>query len=131
MVKTMQGRSVRDQLFAYAMEQYGSEPEYLWANDPHSAVLRNAQNRKWYAVFMRVSGKKFGLGSDAPVDVVCAKCDPVLREFLLQKGGYYPAYHLNKRLWITAFLDGSVPLDELFRLLNMSYSLVSERKKTL
>ena len=119
----------RKQLFSYAEEKYGSEAEYLWANAPYSAVLRNLFNRKWYAIAMRVAGNKLGLKTENPVAIVSVKCDPVLREFLLQREGYFPAYHLNKRTWITASLEGDVPFEELCRLIDMSYSLVSEAKR--
>lgn len=125
----MEAPSLREQLFSYAEEKYGSEAEYLWANDPYSAVLRNLFNRKWYAIVMRVAGKKPGLKTEEPVEILGVKCDPVLREFLLQREGYFLAYHLNKRTWITASLEGDVPFEELCRLIDMSYSLVSEAKR--
>jgi len=35
-----------------------------------------------------------------------------------------PGYHMNKKHWITIFLDGDVPTIEIERLIDQSYNLV-------
>jgi len=35
-----------------------------------------------------------------------------------------PGYHMNKKHWNTIILDGSIPDDEIFVLINDSYELV-------
>ena len=42
---------------------------------------------------------------------------------LLKKPGYLPAYHMNKKSWVTVILDGTVPLTEIKKLLDKSYTL--------
>jgi predicted DNA-binding protein (MmcQ/YjbR family) len=53
------------------------------------------------------------------------KCEPneasMLRDIF---PSIIPAYHMNKRLWITVILDGSVPKGELERLIDNSFKLV-------
>ncbi len=53
------------------------------------------------------------------------KCDPdeavMLRDIF---PSIIPAYHMNKRLWITVILDGSIPKGELERLMDNSFKLV-------
>ena len=53
------------------------------------------------------------------------KCDPDLamhfREFY---NAVQPGYHMNKKHWNTVFLDGSIPDDEIFAMINDSYDLV-------
>ena len=39
------------------------------------------------------------------------------------KEGFFPAYHMNKEKWITIFLDGTVPKNEICDLLDLSYDL--------
>ena len=51
------------------------------------------------------------------------KCDPVLSGSLRQGGGFLPAYHMNKANWITVLLDGTVSMEDLGPLLDMSYDL--------
>jgi len=112
---------VTQQIFDFARTTYGTEPEYLWARLPEAAVLRRADNRKWYAALMAVERSKLGLPGDGAVEVIDLKCDPMLIDALRTRPGYLPAYHMNKLHWFTALLDGTVPAEELCELLRLSY----------
>ena len=46
--------SLRDDVFAYVKKKYKAEPEYLWRRWPDYAVLRHAENRKWFGIVMNV-----------------------------------------------------------------------------
>ena len=113
----------RSTLFAIAAERYGTQPEYLWARDPDSAILRHSGNRKWYAVIMRIPRRKLGLDSDERTDVVNLKCDPLMLGSVLTQEGFFPAYHMNKDKWVSVLLDGTVPEETLCALLHMSFTL--------
>ena len=115
--------SCRAQVFRYAAEQYGTLPEYPWARLPDHAVLRRQNNRKWFALLMPVGRDKLGLPGDGMVDVLNVKCDPLLTGALRREPGILPAYHMNKDQWISVLLDGTVPLVEIFRLIDLSYHL--------
>jgi len=43
--------------------------------------------------------------------------------------GIFPAYHMSKRHWITAILDGRVEDDKLKWLLDVSYDLTGIKRK--
>lgn len=120
---------LREKIFTYAKERYGTDPEYLWERDPASAVLRNGRNRKWYAIAMKVSRQRLGLepGGTEPVDVINVKADPDLIVQMIQADGFLPGYHMDKRYWMTISLDGSVGEEQILDLLDMSYALVDER----
>lgn len=107
----------------YAKGNYGTEPEYLWERTPDAGVLRHTSNKKWYGIVMSVSLDKLGLDSGAKADILNVKCDPIVLGSFLMKKGYYPAYHMNKRHWLTILLDGSVPSDEIEMLIDGSYEL--------
>lgn len=117
----------REELFAWALETYGTQPDYPWGDE--NAVLRHSGNNKWYAAVLEVSRNKLGLDGDGRVCVVNVKCDPILIGALRAQEGYHPAYHMNKDLWITMRLDGSVPAEEIQRLVGFSYELVQPKKK--
>jgi predicted DNA-binding protein (MmcQ/YjbR family) len=74
----------------------------------------------------KVRGKIFALVflEDAPLSINL-KCDPDLsmhfREFYK---AVQPGYHMNKKHWNTITLDGSIPDDEIFSMINDSYDLV-------
>jgi len=58
------------------------------------------------------------------------KCDPdeaaALRDIF---PAVIPGYHMNKRLWNTIILDGTIPRGELERMIDNSYQLVVKSLK--
>lgn len=119
----------RKAVFDYAYKKYKSIPEYLWARDPEAAVLRHGDNRKWYAVIMRVSRDKLGLSGTEKTDILDVKSDPEMIGFLRMTKGILAGYHMNKENWITVLLDGSVDRDRICSLLDMSYELTRDKGK--
>lgn len=111
----------RKELFEWAKEIYGAEPDYPW-ND-WNCVLRHKNNKKWFAFVVEVNAKKLGLQEDKTVDVLNIKCDPMMIGSLRMKEGFFPAYHMNKENWISILLDGTVSADEIKPLLELSYQL--------
>ena len=117
---------LKERLFGYARERYGSEPEYLWKRYPDFAVLRCAANKKWYAISMGVDGKSLGLEKGVKYEIVNVKCSPLMTGSLLAMKGILPAYHMQKEQWVSVLLDGTVDEEQLFGLLDMSYELASQ-----
>lgn len=119
----------RADIFRYAAERYGTEPEYLWMKYPNYAILRHADNRKWYAAVLDVPKDKLGLPGEGVVDILDIKCDPILMGSLLCAEGFLPGYHMNKENWITILLDGSVAEGEIFGLLDLSYEMTKKKAR--
>lgn len=120
--------TLRNNIFNYVKETFGTSPEYLWQKTPDTAVLRHSENKKWYAIIMDIPKRKLGIDSDAIIDIINVKCDPVLIYSLLNNKGYFPAYHMNKTNWITVLLDGTVDLEKIISLINLSYELTLKQK---
>ena len=118
----------RQELFNWVNSEYGTLPEYQWAKFPRYAVLRNDDN-KWYAVIMDIPKNKFDIDSDEVVDVLNVKADMMLIDMLVEKPGYYRAYHMNKNQWMSIFLDGSVPDEAIKNLIAESYEKTSKKKR--
>ena len=116
----------RKELFEWAKEIYGAEPDYLW-ND-WNCVLRHKNNKKWFALVVEINARKLGLAEDKTVDVLNIKCDPMMIGSLRMKEGFFPAYHMNKSHWITAALDRRVPAETLKILVDMSYQATKTKK---
>ena len=58
------------------------------------------------------------------------KCDPSFAEELREMHeSIVPGHHMNKTHWNTIILDGSVPDEELERMIDHSYSLVVKKLK--
>ena len=119
----------REELEAYILEQYSTEPDDPWADMPRTAVFRHAGNRKWFALVMEVPRDKLGLLGTEPLDIVNFKCDPILIASLRGEAGIFPAYHMNKASWLTAALDGSVPRETIELLLDVSYELTKPKPR--
>ena len=119
----------REELFRYAAETYGTEPEYPWMDEPSFAVLRHALGGKWYGLVMTLPRRTLGLAGEGSVDALNLKLDPALVYILRGQEGYLPAWHMNKTHWLTVLLDGSVPPERVRDLLGQSYELTKKKMK--
>lgn len=121
---------MKQRLFDRIKKKYKVEPDHPWRRDPGSAVFRHADNSKWFALVMDVRGEKIGVPEKDHVDVVNLKVDdPMFRDLLVRQAGIIPAYHMNKQNWITVLLDGTVPEEQIYDLLEMSYLATATAKK--
>ena len=80
------------------------KPDHPFNDDLETAVLRHSDNRKWYALVMRVSHRKFGVNGDRLIDVVNMKMPTEMFGSFGPADGVYPAYHMNKAHWISVLL---------------------------
>ena len=112
-------------IMALVREKYGNQLEYLWEKSPDTAVLRHEDNQKWYAILMRIPWDKLEKGRDGQVEAVNLKHDQVAD--LLSHKGIYPAFHMNKRYWISLALDDSLSDDEVLDLLEISWNLTLKK----
>ena len=119
----------RKELFQYARDAWGTEPEYPWMDEPSFAVLRHSLGGKWYGLVMNLPKKTLGLPGEGSVDVLNLKLDPALVYILREQPGYLPAWHMNKTHWLTVLLDGSVPSERIRDLLAQSYGLTRKKMK--
>ena len=116
----------KQEFLAYCLNAYGTSPDYPFGDWMESAVLRHAENQKWYAIAMRVSRRKFGFDCDDVIDVVNLKHPIEMLGSFGAADGVYPAYHMNKLHWISVLLPDASD-DVVKFLLNASFE--STRKK--
>lgn len=115
-------------VISYVRGRFGSKLEYLWEQKfPGNAVWRRADSGKWYAVMIAVSRRKLGLDSDETAEVIDVRAAPEEIPLLVNGTTHFPAYHMNKRHWLTVLLDGSVPAEDIFPLIDKSYALAVGR----
>ena len=112
-------------IMTQVQEKYGNQLEYLWEKSPDTAVLRHEGNQKWYAVLMKISWDKLDKGKEGFVEAVNLKHDCVT-DLLIQRG-IYPAFHMNKRYWLSLVLDDSLTDDQVLALLERSWELTSKK----
>ena len=111
----------------YCLNTYGTSPDYPFDEDFETAVLRHADNRKWYALVMRVLRRKFGFDSDEVIDVVNLKLPTEMFGSFGASDGVYPAYHMNKLHWISMLLPDA-PDDVALFLVNVSFEATKGKK---
>ena len=119
---------IKQQLLEYCLNTYGTSPDYPFDEDFETAVLRHTDNRKWYAIVMRVSRCKFGIGSDEVIDVVNLKLPTEMFGSFGAADGVYPAYHMNKLHWISVLLPDA-PDDVVQFLVNVSFEATKKIEK--
>lgn len=121
--------SQRERMTNYIQDRYGVEPEHLWVRYPNYAVFRQPASRKWFAAIMDVARKSLDLEGEGTADVMDVKCGPVMVGSLLAQDGFRPAYHMSKSSWISVLLDETIPDEQIFPLIELSYDSVAPKGK--
>ena len=93
----------------YIKDKYNIDPEFLWEKTPGCGVYRNKDTKKWFGIIMNIDYSK--LDRNEIIE-------------LLNKNGYYKAYHMSKVDWISIVLNDTLSLDEITSLIDKSYDLV-------
>ena len=119
----------KEEFFADCLAAFGTVPDHPFAEDFETAVLRHADNKKWYAIVMRVSRRKFGFESDDVIDVVNLKLPSEMFGSFGTADGVYPAYHMNKLHWVSVLLPDA-PRDVIELLTRASYAATKAKPKS-
>ena len=113
--------------FAEAIyKKYGDKPVFPW-DDFSGGVFKNPDNGKWYAIVMDINAQKVDKKLTGDVEVVNIKLDPEKIQELHKEKGFYPAYHMNKKNWISILLNDTVPDPVLLRLLDESHAFTQSK----
>ena len=120
----------RENIVKFALSLEGAMADMPFPDDFDTTVLRHRDTGKWFGIIMHVSGSKVGLSPDIKVDVMNVKCNPedtfTAREI---SSGILPAYHMNKKHWISILLNGTVETDLTEALLENSYELTKKKRR--
>lgn len=91
-------------------------------HDPNWCVVRHKASKRVFAWIFDKDGNVW----------VNVKCDPQWRDFWRQTfSSVIPAYHLNKEHWNSIILDGSVPKEDIKRMISESYDLTGIKKSRI
>ena len=118
----------KQEFLSYCLDTYGTSPDYPFDDLLETAVLRHRDNRKWYAIVMKVSRRKLGIDSDEVIDVVNLKLPTEMFGSFGAADGVYPAYHMNKLHWISVLLPDAAD-DVVQFLVNMSFEATKDKRK--
>lgn len=120
---TEQANRITNQIYRF----YQSVPEFLWEDDVNTGVFRQLETKKWFGYITLINGCKLDQKLDNEIEILTIKLLENEIAELLKRKGFYPAYHMNKKHWITIILDGSITDDEIMLLVQKSYSLIQFR----
>lgn len=120
----------KQEFLEHCLNTYGTTPDCPFSDDFETAVLRHKDNRKWYALLMKLSKKKFGFNSDEVIDVVNLKVPIELSSGFGAEEGVYPAYHMNKLHWVSVLLPNA-PEEVVRFLVSVSFELTEQKKKEI
>lgn len=115
----------RKLLLDYVKEKYETIPEEPWENNNHTTI-KTSNSKKWYGIFMSIPYKTLGLNKSGKIDILNVKLNPELIESLIDKKHFFPAYHMNKKYWITILLDSDMDMDLVKSLIDESFKLVEK-----
>lgn len=116
-------------LMKYCTRTFGTVPETPWEDTPDAYTFKTSKRNKWYAVFLTIPYKSLGIYKKGKLDIVNIKLEPERVIELIDIEHYFPAYHMNKKHWLTIVLDKDVNIEQTEELLQCSYALVENIKK--
>ena len=111
----------------YIKNKYNNEPEFLWDKFPFFGVFRNNNNKKWYGIIMNLDLSKLD-NSSGEVEIINIKLGENKIKELLKKEGFYEAYHMSKKEWISILLNDTLSDDEIISLIDESYDLIDKKR---
>ena len=108
---------------------YSIDGDRPFADYPDVIVFRHTDNKKWFAAMMTIPKSKLGIPDDSKIDIVNVKCAQEIIDSIWEEKGIYPAYHMNKKHWVTMVLDENTSDDTIKFLTNISYDLTKTNKR--
>ena len=120
--------TIKETLLEYVLSRYGTVPEAPWEDEPDYHTLKTARRQKWYGIFMRIPYSRLGLDASGETDIMNIKLPPEKVQQLTDGVHFFPAYHMNKKYWLSVLLagDSHAPLEDIEALIDESYSLVEK-----
>lgn len=109
----------------YIKDKYNVLPEFLWEKYPYFGIFRNKKNNKWFALITNVDKSKIDKGN-GEIELLNIKLDRDKIKLLLEKNGFYEAYHMNKKSWISIILNDTLDDEEIFELIDESYEIIDK-----
>lgn len=109
----------------YCNNKYDRNHVNPFKKHPDILAFVNEKN-KWYALLLDVEYNKVNKNTDITTKVkilnVKYPTDKILE--IIDNKNIFPAYHMNKKHWISIVLDKNIKLETIKELIDMSYSLV-------
>ena len=116
---------ISSEIINYCNNKYGGNHVNPFKKHPDILAFVNEKN-KWYALMSNVDYSKLNKNPDITIKVkilnVKYPTDKILE--IIDNKNIFPAYHMNKKHWISIVLDKNIKLETIKELIDISYSLV-------
>lgn len=116
---------ISSEIIDYCNKKYGENHINPFKKHPDILAFVNEKN-KWYALLSAVEYNKLNKNTDiiTKVKILNLKypTDKILD--IIDNKNIFPAYHMNKKHWISIVLDKNIKLETIKELIDISYSLV-------
>ena len=116
---------ISSEIIDYCNDKYGENHVNPFKKHPDILAFVNEKN-KWYALMSNVEYNKLNKTNNiiTKVKILNVKypTDKILE--IIDNKNIFPAYHMNKKHWISIVLDKNIKLETIKELIDISYSLV-------
>ena len=116
---------ISSEIIDYCNNKYGGNRVNPFKKHPDILALVNEKN-KWYSLFLDVEYNKLNKNTDITTKVKILNVKYPANKILeiIDNKNIFPAYHMNKKHWISIVLDKNIKLETIKELIDISYSLV-------
>ena len=123
--KCFLSQDIKEKYVDFLHSYFNALGDNPWAEEPYdSSTVYRCPNNKWFALIMQIKFKNLGFESDELVWAVNLKAENV--EAITDKKSIFPAYHMNKKYWITVLLTAVTDFEKLCELTKKSFALVQK-----
>ena len=116
---------ISSEVIDYCNNKYGENHVNPFKKHPDILAMVNEKN-KWYALFLDVEYNKLNKNIDitTKVKILNLKYPTDNISDIIDNQNIFPAYHMNKKHWISIVLDKNIKMETIKKLIDISYSLV-------
>ena len=116
---------ISSEVIDYCNNKYGENNVNPFKKHPDILAFVNEKN-KWYALLLDVEYNKLNKNTDitTKIKILNVKYPTDNISDIIDNKNIFPAYHMNKKHWISIVLDKNIKLKIIKELIDISYSLV-------
>ena len=116
---------ISSEIIDYCNNKYGGNHVNPFKKHPDILAFVNEKN-KWYALLLDVEYNKLNKISNiiTKVKILNVKYLTDNISDIIDNKNIFPAYHMNKKHWISIVLDKNIKLETIKELIDISYTLV-------
>ena len=116
---------ISSEIIDYCNNKYGGNRVNPFKKHPDILAMVNEKN-KWYSLFLDVEYNELNKNTDITTKVKILNVKYPANKILeiIDNKNIFPAYHMNKKHWISIVIDKNIKFESVKELIDISYSLV-------